>query len=198
MRVIAGEFRGQRLQAPEGQTTRPITDRVKETIFNIIGHRFGLPGRLPPLNALDLFAGSGSLGIEALSRGARSCLFIERDRRSYRCLTNNLRSINAGNRASARIENAWTTRLPNFDPGYGLVFLDPPYRDANDIPRVTSLLERLTPRLATGAIALFRFQIGTDIPTDAVPGLTCIDDRTIHRMRLLFFSPSNDAQVPTQ
>ena len=76
MRVIAGSARGRRLQAPQGRNTRPTTDRVKESIFNII--QFDIPGR----RVLDLFAGSGQMGIECLSRGAESCIFVESDRRA--------------------------------------------------------------------------------------------------------------------
>ena len=73
MRVVAGQFRGRSLDAPEGLTTRPMTDRAKETLFNILGSRCAMPGELPDFDVLDLFAGTGGLGFVALSRGARSC-----------------------------------------------------------------------------------------------------------------------------
>jgi len=99
------------LRPPEGRVTRPITDRVKESLFNILGSRFGLPGEIPDFAVLDLFAGSGGLGIESISRGARSCVFVERDRAALAALTANLASLRGA--ADCRIvkDNAWTARL---------------------------------------------------------------------------------------
>ena len=85
MRVISGEYRGRRLLEPEGRDVRPTTDQVKESLFNII--QFDIEGR----RALDLFAGTGQLGIEALSRGARECVFVDASRDSLRLVRENLR-----------------------------------------------------------------------------------------------------------
>ena len=85
MRVISGEYRGRKLQEPAGRDVRPTADQVKEAIFNII--QFDVEGR----RALDLFAGTGQLGIEALSRGARECVFVDLSRDSLRLVKENLR-----------------------------------------------------------------------------------------------------------
>ena len=112
MRVIAGRFRGRTLDAPPGQSTRPITDRAKETLFNVLGHRFALPGCLPGFVVLDVFAGTGSLGLEALSRGAAACTFVEQDRRALRYLRQNIARLGADGACTVLTDNAWTMRPP--------------------------------------------------------------------------------------
>src|SRR6187401_3741608 len=97
MRVVAGEFGGRRLVGPDGTATRPTTDRVREAIFNSLGSAGLLEGAL----VADLFAGSGALGIEALSRGAEHCVFVERDRVAVRAIDENIGTL--GLRARARV-----------------------------------------------------------------------------------------------
>jgi 16S rRNA (guanine966-N2)-methyltransferase len=197
MRVIAGKFRGSKLDAPEGATTRPITDRIKETLFNIIGARLALPGFVPEVDVLDLFAGTGGLGIEALSRGARTCLFVEHDRRGVRTLRENVSRLGltcAGPTAVCRIctDNAWSMRFPSIAGGYGLVFLDPPYRAAADPAgqlRVIDLLNRIAPVLSPSGLLVFRHQSATRLPLETLRGLRCVDQRELGTMRLWFFSP---------
>ena len=202
MRVIAGKYRGANLTAPPGCETRPITDRAKETLFNVLGHKFGMAGVLPDVAALDLFAGSGSLGIEALSRGARSCLFVERGRSALRILRENLRKLRLEAVAAASAENAWTMRVPVADPdGYGVIFVDPPYREVADTHRMLDLLERLAPRLASEGVLVFRHEDKTDFPAEELRGLVNIDNREIGSMRIRYFSradvnPQRDAESP--
>jgi len=120
MRVVAGAFKGRRLQAPRGSTTRPTADRVREALFSILGEVGGL-------RVLDLYAGSGALGIEALSRGAVSTTFVERDPRAVAALRRNLHSL--GSEAAVRRQDA--LRFLASAPGtYDLVFVDPPYDSA--------------------------------------------------------------------
>jgi len=123
MRVVGGRHRGRKLEAPEGQGTRPTADRAREALFNILAHRE------PSLNGaivLDLFAGSGALGIEALSRGAAQAVFVERDPKALACLRTNLRSLGDDSRALVMASDA--TRLPPSSlSGADLAFLDPPY-----------------------------------------------------------------------
>ena len=97
MRVIAGEWGGRSIVAPAGDTTRPTADRTRETLFNMLTSRLGT---FEGLSAADLFAGSGALGIEALSRGCASCLFVEDDKRAIEAIRKNLASLGAGSRAS--------------------------------------------------------------------------------------------------
>jgi 16S rRNA (guanine966-N2)-methyltransferase len=202
MRVIAGKFRGANLAAPPGFDTRPITDRAKETLFNVLGHKFGLAGVLPDIAVLDLFAGSGSLGIEALSRGARSCLFVERGRQALRVIQANLQKLRLEDATATSSENAWTMRVPPADPdGYGVIFVDPPYRDVADTHRMIDLLERLAPRLAADGILVFRHEDKTGFPAADLHMLECVDDRSVGAMRIRFFkratvAPAHESAEP--
>jgi 16S rRNA (guanine966-N2)-methyltransferase len=121
MRVIAGTARGRKIEAPPGRGTRPITDRAKEAIFNMLTSL----GGLDDVTVVDLFAGSGSFGIECLSRGARHVTFVEQDRRAAAVLVSNLDRLGFSDRATLRtaaVEAAIDALAPA-----DLVFCDPPY-----------------------------------------------------------------------
>lgn len=120
MRVVAGEFKGRRLVAPRGARTRPTADRVREALFSILGDVSGA-------RVLDLFAGSGALGIEALSRGAASVEFVESDRRAVTAIQRNLAAV--GVSATVRAQDALRFLGRSGGP-YDLVFCDPPYDSA--------------------------------------------------------------------
>lgn len=110
-----------------------MPDRVKEAIFNILGTRYGCPGSVPPVRVADLFAGSGSLGLEALSRGAASCCFVESDRGALVSLKRNLEALEAGPSAIIAAHDAWVYGVAsNGRKPFDLIFLDPPYRDSED------------------------------------------------------------------
>jgi 16S rRNA (guanine966-N2)-methyltransferase len=129
MRVIAGEYGGRRLQAPPGLDTRPTSDRVREALFSILGER------VRDARVLDLFAGSGALGIEALSRGAREATFVDNAPPAIRAITANLEALGADaivTRAEARRFLGGASRSGR---SYDLVFLDPPYRLATTLGR---------------------------------------------------------------
>ena len=122
MRVIAGRFRGRRLGTVRDLSVRPVTDRVKQTVFDTLGARMAFEGA----EVLDLFAGSGSLGIEALSRGAASAVFVEVQREAAASLRANLALVGCG--AEARVVEMDAVRFAEtHDGAYDLVFADPPY-----------------------------------------------------------------------
>jgi 16S rRNA (guanine(966)-N(2))-methyltransferase RsmD len=128
MRVIAGELGGRRLQAPRGRSTRPTSDRVREALFAMLGE---LDGE----RVLDLFAGSGALGIEALSRGAAQAVFVERDGAALRALSANLDALALGPpRAQVRRSDALAAlqAARRREETYDLLFIDPPYSQARD------------------------------------------------------------------
>jgi 16S rRNA (guanine966-N2)-methyltransferase len=137
VRVVAGAFKGRTLQAPRGQRTRPTADRVREAVFSMLGPLDGL-------RVLDLFAGSGALAIEALSRGAAEAVLVERDPRALAAIERNLEATGAVAAVSRREALAWLRayRGPPFD----LVFVDPPYDAASrlavplgeELPKVVS------------------------------------------------------------
>lgn len=155
MRVIAGQFRGRVLAAPESAATRPTTDRVREAVFSSLYSRLG---GFDGARVLDAFAGSGALGIEALSRGARSCCFFENDPAVATTLSGNISSCGIeARRARVLVADvlaqSWPARQA---PGpFELVLLDPPYAlSASD---VCGLLERMAAAgcLADGAVVYY-------------------------------------------
>jgi 16S rRNA (guanine966-N2)-methyltransferase len=122
MRIIAGAWRGRALEAPAGTATRPTSDRAREGLFSMLTSRVG---SFEGLHVADLFAGTGALGLEALSRGAAHCTFVERDRAAIEALRRNVERLGAGERADIRaqlVEHAPPPARP-----CDLVFLDPPY-----------------------------------------------------------------------
>src|SRR3954447_13889694 len=123
MRIVAGEFRSRRLVAPAGADTRPTSDRAREALFAMLGDAAGD-------RALDCFAGSGTLGLEALSRGAASCTFVERDRAALDALRANVAALGVGDRASVRVGDVRRTLRADAAAGrqYDLILIDPPYR----------------------------------------------------------------------
>ncbi|MBQ7860464.1 MAG: 16S rRNA (guanine(966)-N(2))-methyltransferase RsmD [Faecalibacterium sp.] len=144
MRVIAGECRGKKLEAlPGTEITRPTTDRVKEAMFSIV--QFQLPGA----RVLDLFAGSGQLGIEAISRGAARCVFLDQSRDAASVIMKNCKSCGVFDRSRVSIGEAGLF-LSACREQFDLVLLDPPYRQ-NTIPAVLPAVETV---VAPGGIVL--------------------------------------------
>ncbi len=121
MRIIAGEWRGRKLVAPAGRETRPTADRTRETLFSMLASRLG---SFEGLRVADLYAGSGALGLEALSRGAAQATFVESDRAAIRAIEANAAAMGAQDRASLRATSA--AALPASEP-FDLIFADPPY-----------------------------------------------------------------------
>jgi 16S rRNA (guanine966-N2)-methyltransferase len=121
MRIIAGEWRGRKLVAPAGIQTRPAADRTRETLFSMLASRLG---GFEGLRVADLYAGSGALGLEALSRGAAHVTFVEQDRAALTAIEANSRTLGAEPRVAIRAMSA--ARLPACDP-FDLIFADPPY-----------------------------------------------------------------------
>jgi len=121
VRIIAGEWGGRRIQAPPGSLVRPTTDRVRESWMSIVA-----PG-LPGARVLDLFSGSGALGLEALSRGAEEVVFVERSRSVLPVLTSNLQSLGAGDRAQIRSGDVFRVLESIPERSFDLALADPPY-----------------------------------------------------------------------
>ncbi len=162
MRVIAGTYGGRRLAAPPGAATRPTADRVREALFSILG------SAVPGARVLDLYAGSGALGIEALSRGAASATFVERAPAALRVLRANLAALGA----EAEVVGADVLRHLRTASGaghqYDLILLDPPYRDAARLGRELTVALAGVP--APGALVVTesdrRAPLALDLPLD--------------------------------
>lgn len=170
MRIIAGEFRGRRLLPPESDATRPITDRAKQSLFDI------LSPRLEGAAILDLFAGTGSMGLECLSRGARQATFFEMDRSALARLRTNINTLGVASRATVRAGDLFKSAIPPAE----LVFLDPPYRFLRERP---ADLHRLASQLPRTALVIFRHDSADTLD---LPPFSRIDQRQYGSMTIDF------------
>lgn len=127
MRIVGGKFSGRALVAPKGRETRPTADRTRESLFNILAHRddFSLEGA----RVIDLFAGSGALGLEAMSRGAAFCLFVETDAEARGAIRDNVEALRlfGATRIHRRSATTLGAKPAGVGPAFTLAFLDPPY-----------------------------------------------------------------------
>jgi 16S rRNA (guanine966-N2)-methyltransferase len=140
MRIVGGKFKGHGLQGPKGQATRPTSDRVRESIFNILAH--GVEGfSIEGARVLDLFAGTGAMGLEALSRGARFCQFVDHSAEARGVIRRNADAL--GVIGQCKIWRRDATRLGPAapQPGFDLVFADPPYSKGLGTKALISLVE---------------------------------------------------------
>jgi 16S rRNA (guanine966-N2)-methyltransferase len=157
VRVIAGTAGGRTLRAPRTRDTRPITDRVKESLFGILGER------VVGARMLDLYAGSGAIGIEALSRGAEHCTFVERGREALDVLRENLEQTGLAARATVLGAPVERFLAGGADEPFGLAMVDPPFAER----AILAPLEALVPCLAPGATVVVRTFWRTQVPAPA-------------------------------
>ncbi|MEQ1509421.1 MAG: 16S rRNA (guanine(966)-N(2))-methyltransferase RsmD [Sphingopyxis sp.] len=152
MRIIAGIWRGRRIAAPTGQQTRPTADRARETLFSMLVSRLG---GFTDLAVADLFAGSGALGLEAMSRGAATCLFIERDAQTLAAIRANITALGAAGATlrAGDAENPGPAPAP-----FNLIFLDPPYGSVD----CGALIDRLITAGWTKVGTVFSVETGHD------------------------------------
>lgn len=177
MRVVAGSARGRRLRAPAGDTTRPTTDRVREAVFNALGSLGALDGAV----VVDLFAGSGALGIEALSRGAASAVFVETDRRAVEVIEDNLAELGFGDRATV-IRRPVDDAVASLPAPVDLVLADPPYDFDGWQPLLTALAEVLDPE---GFVVL-----ESDRPVEVAPGWEKVREKSYGGTVIAFAVPA--------
>jgi 16S rRNA (guanine966-N2)-methyltransferase len=158
MRIVAGRFKGKTIEAPKGLGTRPTSDRVREALFNVLAH--GAPAiDFEGLRVLDLFAGSGALGLEALSRGARYCLFIEDDSGARAAIRRNVEALGL-----TGVTKIWRRDATKLGPAgtvspSDLIFCDPPYGKGLGIGALTAAIEGGW--VAGGAVAVLEERAGT-------------------------------------
>jgi 16S rRNA (guanine966-N2)-methyltransferase len=181
MRVIGGRLKGRAILAPASRAIRPTSDRLRESIFDILEHRF--PGRIDGARVVDLFAGTGALGIEALSRGARFALFVDSGVEARALLRANVEALALG--GMTRIWRADATRLGRAPAGgpFALAFLDPPYGHGLAGLALASLVEGGW--LEPNALCVVEETAKAEIA--APPGLTCVDERTYGDTRIAIF-----------
>lgn len=183
MRIVSGEFRGKALVAPEGAATRPTSDRARQAIFNILEHATWGP-ELREARVIDLFAGSGALGFEALSRGATFCLFVETDEGARGAIRENVDALGLFGRTRVHRRDATNLGVkPGADgPAFSIAFLDPPYGKG--------LGETALAKLAEGgwlaAQAVVVFERGSGEPDFEVAGFEKLDARDYGAARVHF------------
>ena len=173
MRVVAGKYGGRRILAPKGRSTRPTADRVRESLFSRLGD---LEGR----RVLDLFAGSGSLGLEALSRGAKSAVFIDQASTAITAVRANINSLKLGDRCQV-IKGAAKVELQRFQAAgvsFHLVFLDPPYGAELSLDALVGV----RPLLEVGGEAILESSAAEDLVK--VPGFKILDERSYGQTRI--------------
>lgn len=182
LRIIAGEFKRRIIKSPGSRQTHPMGDRIRSAIFNKLVHY------LPNANVLDVFAGTGALGLEALSRGAKTVTLIEKDRKAQKIITNNIEALNVEQRTKlirANV-NSWinttlATIKPEELPRYDIIFADPPYWNPQfDI--VERLIEFLDEK---GVLVLSHTR---QIDTPIFEGLELIDKREYADATIAYYS----------
>lgn len=188
MRIVSGDFRGKALITPEGQATRPTSDRARQAIFNILEHAAWSPG-VRDRRVIDLFAGSGALGFEALSRGASFCLFVETDEAARGAIRDNVDALSGSGGSlfgRTRVHRRDATDLgtkPGADgPAFDLAFLDPPY--AKGLGEVALAKLAAGGWLAPEAVVVFERGVGE--PSFEAPGFEPLDARDYGAARVHF------------
>ena len=182
MRIVGGKHKGRRIEAPSGRDVRPTSDRAREALFNILQHSSKLGDDAPSLDGavvLDAFAGSGALGFEALSRGARHAIFLDSDFAALRVVKANAETL--GESAHTTILKADATRPPRATQAADLVFLDPPYGQGLALPALTALAA--AGWVAPGAIV--SIEAGPGDAIEAPDGFALADERRYGKARIL-------------
>ncbi|GLI91065.1 16S rRNA (guanine(966)-N(2))-methyltransferase RsmD [Methylocystis echinoides] len=180
MRIVGGAFRGRALSAPRSQAVRPTSDRLRESVFDILAHRFDDP--VAGATVIDLFAGTGALGLEALSRGAARALFVDDGAEARALLRENIEALGLG--GVTRVFRRDATKLGAAPPGevFSLAFLDPPYGKGLARPALAALIEGRW--LATGARVVIEEAAGAEI--DLPPALAPEDARRYGDTQFVF------------
>ncbi len=185
MRIVAGQHKGRAITAPKGRSTRPTSDRAREALFNVLAHADWAPP-LEGARVIDLFAGSGALGLEAISRGAAFCLFVETDHGARGAIRANIEAM--GLYGVTRLHRRSATDLGDKPAGVGapftLAFLDPPYGKG----LVRPALETLVKGHWLTAAALAVVEVSADDAVEPPQGWRIDDERTSGAARILCLS----------
>lgn len=185
MRIIAGSRKGLLLKAPKGYDTRPTSDRVKEAMFNVI------QGYEREAQVLDLFAGTGALGLEALSRGAKSAVFVERNPAAWRVLLSNIERAGFRDQAVVVKGDALVFLRQWENTPFDLIFLDPPY--GSDLVKDILDLIREKELLAPGGLVIWETAAKYQ-PVLAVPGFSLVKEKVYGDTKLLFFERAKEEE----
>jgi len=182
MRIIAGKHRGRNINVPEGKSVRPTTDRMRERVFSMLQHH-----RYPALlgaRVADLYAGTGALGLEALSRGAGHATFVEKTQSTFSCLKKNVAALKEEDNTSLMKISARALSFAN-EP-YDIIFMDPPYHKNMVEPTLYCLLER--DWLAEDGLVIAELAVDDELTLP--DALKIVDDRKQGQQRILFMMRS--------
>jgi len=174
LQIIAGKYKGRKLSAPSGRLTHPMGSRVRSALFNIIGDE------LKDADVLDAFAGSGSIGLEALSRGAKSATFVEKDKTASRMINENIEKLGVGE-SSKSIQagvSAWFGK--NQDELFDIIFADPPYNNLQ-----LSTVSKLAGLLKPNGLMVLSYSGRGELPT--VHSIVVVDNRSYGEAALAFY-----------
>lgn len=174
VRIISGEFGGRKIESPDNQRTHPMGERIRNALFNSIG------AEVEGTTILDAFAGTGAIGLEALSRGARAATFIEKDHIAQKILSKNIVSLNVDERATVvrTTVNNWLET--STDLQFDIIFADPPYHDPQ-----FSTVEKLLGLLKPGGLMVLSHPGKGEAPTR--PGVVVVDNRSYGTAVLTFY-----------
>jgi 16S rRNA (guanine966-N2)-methyltransferase len=194
LRIIAGELRGRALSAPGGQTTRPTADRARQAAFNMLEHAAWSNG-VRGARVIDLFAGSGALGLEAISRGATFCLFVDTDEAARGAIRRNIETLDlfGVTRLHRRDATDLGPRPASAGPPFDLAFLDPPYAKGLGERALTELVAHGW--LADGAVVML--EQGTGEPAPRAEGFETTEVRDYGAARLHFLRYPGQTQIVT-
>jgi 16S rRNA (guanine966-N2)-methyltransferase len=183
MRIVAGNLKGRTITTPEGQGTRPTSDRARQAVFNVLEHA-AWAEPLDGMRVMDLYAGSGALGFEAISRGAAFALFVETDEEARGAIRENADAYGVMGRSRVHRRSAIDlgSRPGSDGEAFDLAFLDPPYRKGLGEQTLARLLEGGW--LKPGALVVF--ERGSDEPEIDTPGYERLDARDYGAARVLF------------
>lgn len=191
MRIVAGSLKGRAIVAPEGQGTRPTSDRARQAIFNVLEHAGWAEDVLDGARVIDLYAGSGALGYEAVSRGGAFCLFVETDDSARGAIRENMDAYGlfGCTRVHRRSAIDLGPRPGSTGEAFTLAFLDPPYAKGLGEQTLAKLLEGNW--LAPNAVVVY--ERGSDEPEIDTPGYERLDARDYGAARVLFLKVASDA-----
>ena len=174
IRLISGVYGGRKIDAPDGDRTHPMSERVRNAVFNSIG------GEIEGANVLDAFAGTGSVGLEAISRGAKHATFIERDRIAQKILAKNITTLSAEEHATIVRGSVGVWADTQIEPVFDIIFADPPYHDTQ-----FSTVTKLFGLLKLGGLMILSHPGRGEIPTKT--GVVVVDNRSYGNAYLTFY-----------
>ena len=182
MKIISGNLSGRVIKSPKGRVTRPTSARAKESLFNFLVH--GLKFNFDQMHVLDLFAGSGSLGIEALSRGAKFCSFIDNDMNSITTIKNNLKYLDLEKKSFVKKYDAMKINF-KFKSSLDLIFSDPPYKNFS---QTKIAIERINKKKLINDNGIIVTELSSKYEADTIEGFIINDKKNIGDTQFCIYS----------